>query len=91
MPNVRGPSAIFFRCAETPEAGGLRFCRETAVVFFGNISRVRIEPCLEGKDLVADEAVNLLAKEPELVGKLESGEAVHCGEVKTTGGERRKA
>jgi hypothetical protein len=44
-----------------------------------------------GEGLVADEAVNLLAKEHELVGKLESGEAVHCGEVKTTGGERRKA
>jgi hypothetical protein len=33
----------------------------------------------------------LLAKEQELLGELESGKAVHCGEVETTGGDRRKA
>jgi hypothetical protein len=46
---------------------------------------------LRGKDLVADEAADLLAQEQKLIGKLEPGKAVHCGEVKTTGGERRKA
>jgi hypothetical protein len=91
MPNVRGPLRHILPVRRDTRGRRSSFRRETAVVFFGNISRVRIEPCLEGKDLVADEAVNLLAKEPELVGKLESGEAVHCGEVKTTGGERRKA
>ena len=74
---------------QRPEA--FVFPAETAVVFFRNFGCVGIEPCFKGKDLVADKAVHLLAKEQELLGKLESGKAVHYGEVKTTGGEQRKA
>ena len=58
---------------------------------FRNFGCVGIEPCFQGKDLVADKAVHLLAKEQELLGELESGKAVHCGEVETTADERRKA
>jgi hypothetical protein len=88
---AEAPSAVFFRRTKRPETGGLRLRRETAVVLFRNFGRVGIEPCFDGKDLVADKAVNLLAKKQELLGKLESGKAVHCGEVETIGGERRKA
>ena len=35
--------------------------------------------------------MHLLAKKQELLGNLESGKAVHYGEVKTTADERRKA
>ena len=91
---TEAPSAVFFRRAEAPETGRLRLRRKAAVVLLGNLGRVGVEPCLEGKNLVAHEAAHLLAQEQKLIGKLEPGEEVHNQQskvVKTTSGKWRQA
>src|SRR2546422_832811 len=72
-------AAVVLRRGEGPEARGPGLLRQTLEVLVGNARRVGIEPMLERDDLLADEAPNLLADEPQLVGQREAGEGRHGG------------
>src|SRR5205814_3699843 len=62
---VEPAAAVFFRRRERPEACGLRLGRQTLPVLLGQARRVGIQALLEGDDLLANEAANLLAHDAQ--------------------------
>src|SRR5205823_5937398 len=74
---VESPAAVLFRRRERPETRRLGLGRQTLPVLLGQARRVGIEPLLERDDLLADEAADLLADQPQLVGQREAREGRH--------------
>src|SRR5439155_17427238 len=70
-------AAVLLGRAETPKPGRLGLGHEPAIVLLGQLRRVGVDPLLDGNDLVADEALDLLAQGHELVGEPVAAECGH--------------
>ena len=69
-------AAVFRRHAHAPQAGGLGFARDRPELALGNLGRIGIETVFDRDDLVADDALDLLAQRGQLFRQHEAVIAV---------------
>jgi hypothetical protein len=74
---VEATTAVLLGGAERPQSGRLRLGGEAGPVVLRQSGRVGVERLLERDDLVTDEAADLLADCPYLVGQREAGKRRH--------------